>query len=128
MSRFEDKRINDYFSDADSFKAISERSDPNDKMVRAFLINKDALDAIKQKPNAQIKLKNGKTIVLEIGTYLTSNGKILSEDVFNNHYKPASLFVKSFLKSRIQLSENIPEIIEKIHNKSKKNNVQRPKA
>lgn len=128
MNKFEDKRLNDYFSETECFKAVSDRPDPNDKMVRAFLINKASLEAIKQKPNTTIKMKNGKLVKLELGNYLTSNGRLLSEDVFNKHYKPASDLIKSFLKNRIQLSDSVPDIIERIHGKKQKAQIQRPKS
>lgn len=127
MNKFEDIRVNDYFEQAECFKAVSERPDPHDKMVRAFLIDRSSLEALRQKPNATIKLKNGKTVKLEMGHYITSNGKILTPDVFEKHYKPASALIKSFLKERIALADSIPDIIERIHGRKQKPTVQKPR-
>jgi len=117
MSKFEDKRINDFLQESDAYKSTTDRQDPNDKMIRAFILNKENLDIIKQKPNSQVKLKEGKSVTLEFGSYITSNGRVLAPETFQKHYKPASSFVKSFLKNKINLSDNVPDIIERLHNK-----------
>lgn len=117
MSKFEDQRINDLFETSEVYKSTTERNDAADKMVRAFLLDKTSLDIIKLKPNTTIKLTTGNSIVLEVGSFITSNGRVLAEDIFKKNYKPAGNFLKAFLAKKISLSENIPDIIERLHNK-----------
>lgn len=122
MSKFEDQRINDLLKDSEAYKSLTDRTDPHDKMVRAFLVNKENLDILKKHPNSQVKLTTGSTITLEIGSYVTSNGRVLPEETFNKHYKPASAFVKNFLKQKISLADSLPDIMERIQ----KNKIQKP--
>ena len=131
MSKFEDQRINDLLNASEAFKSLTDRPDPYDKMIRAFMVNKENLDIIKKQPNSQVKLITGNNITLEIGNYITSNGRVLPEDTFNKHYKPASNFVKNFLKNQILLSEAVttPDIMERIkNNKVSRNPRNTPKA
>lgn len=130
MSKFEDQRITDLLSESEAYKSLTDRADPHDKMIRAFLVNKENLDIIKKTPNSQAKLTTGTAITLEIGAYITSNGRVLPEETFKKHYKPASVFVKSFLKNKISLSDTmLPDIMERIQaNKIQKQNRNTPKA
>ena len=130
MSKFEDQRITDLLSESEAYKSLTDRADPHDKMIRAFLVNKENLDILKKTPNSQAKLTTGTTITLEIGSYITSNGRVLPEETFKKHYKPASVFVKSFLKNKISLADTmLPDIMERIKaNKIQKPNRNTPKA
>lgn len=129
MSKFEDQRINDLLKDSEAYKSLTDRADPNDKMIRAFLVNKESLDILKKTPNSQAKLITGTTISLELGSYITSNGRVLQEETFKKHYKQASSFVKSFLKNKISLADTMPDIMERIQaNKIQKPNRNTPKA
>lgn len=130
MSKFEDQRITDLLSESEAYKSLTDRADPHDKMIRAFLVNKENLDIIKKTPNSQAKLTTGTAITLEIGAYITSNGRVLPEETFKKHYKPASVFVKSFLKNKISLADTmLPDIMERIQaNKIQKPNRNTPKA
>lgn len=130
MSKFEDQRITDLLSESEAYKSLTDRADPHDKMIRAFLVNKENLDIIKKTPNSQAKLTTGTAITLEIGAYITSNGRVLPEETFKKHYKPASVFVKSFLKNKISLADTmLPDIMERIQaNKNTKPTRHTPKA
>jgi hypothetical protein len=129
MSKFEDQRINDLLKDSEAYKSLTDRTDPNDKMIRAFLVNKESLDILKKTPNSQAKLITGTTISLELGSYVTSNGRVLAEETFKKHYKQASSFVKTFLKNKISLADTMPDIMERIQaNKIQKPNRNTPKA
>lgn len=129
MSKFEDQRINDLLKESETYKSLTDRADPNDKMIRAFLVNKENLDIIKKHPNSQAKLVTGTVINLEMGSYVTSNGRVLAEDTFKKHYKQGSSFVKSFLKNKISLADTLPDIMERIQaNKIPKQNRNTPKA
>jgi len=129
MSKFEDQRINDLLKDSEAYKSLTDRADPNDKMIRAFLVNKESLDILKKTPNSQAKLITGTTISLELGSYVTSNGRVLQEETFKKHYKQASSFVKTFLKNKISLADTMPDIMERIQaNKIQKPNRNTPKA
>lgn len=129
MSKFEDQRINDLLKDSEAYKSLTDRADPNDKMIRAFLVNKESLDILKKTPNSQAKLITGTTISLELGSYVTSNGRVLAEETFKKHYKQASSFVKTFLKNKISLADTMPDIMERIQsNKIQKPNRNTPKA
>lgn len=117
MSKFEDQRINDLLKDSEAFKSLTDRADPYDKMIRAFLVNQESLAVLKKQPNSQVKLISGTVVTLEMGSFITSNGRVLQEDTFKKHYKPASSFVKTFLKNQISLSETLgPNIMERIQN------------
>lgn len=130
MSKFEDQRINDLLTESEAYKSLTDRADPHDKMIRAFLVNKENLDILKKTPNSQAKLVTGSLITLELGAYVTSNGRVLPEDTFKKHYKPASSFVKMFLKQKISLADTmLPDIMERIQaNKIQKPNRNTPKA
>lgn len=125
MSIFNDSRINEKFKNSEIYSSTVERKNPRDKIVRAFIIDKNSLKEIKRNPNEEIALSDGKSISLEVGCFITNNGRVLSQEMFNSNYKPATDFIKKFLSNKINNDKIEENIIERVHNK--RNNTPKPR-
>jgi hypothetical protein len=122
MYKFNDERVNDLLKVSDSYKFdknAEEPKDPKDKIIRAFFIDANTLKALKKNPNETIIFNRNKEIKLEVGNYLTSNGKLIKKEVFDKVYKDTSYFVKKFLSERAKSTENIVDILDKLQNRKR---------
>lgn len=122
MYKFNDERVNDLLKVSNSYKFdknTEEPKDPKDKIIRAFFIDINTLKTLKKNPNETIIFNKNKEIKLEVGNYLTSNGKIIKKEVFDKVYKDTSYFVKKFLSERAKSTENIVDILDKLQNRKR---------
>lgn len=120
MYKFNDERLNDMLSNSESYKYSKNEElpkDPKDKLIRAFLIDAESLKFLKKKPNETVIFNKIQEIKLEVGSYLTSNGRLIKKDNFNKVYKNASPFVKNFLMERSKATESMVDIVERFHGK-----------
>lgn len=123
MYKYNDLRLNDVLKESETYKfsrLTEEPKDPKDKIVRAVLITNDVLKLIKRKPNEIVIFDNKKEVKLEAGKYITSNGKTINSETFNKVYNVASIYIKDLLILKESATENMLDMIERIHG-SKKN-------
>lgn len=122
MYKYNDLRLNDVLKNSETYTFVrlnEAPKDPKDKIIRAFLITNEILKEIKKKPNESVLFDDKKEIKLENGKYITSNGKIINVDTFNKVYKLSSPFIKNFLIKKELATNNMLDIIERIHGTKK---------
>ncbi len=122
MYKFNDERVNDLLKTSNSYKFsknAEEPKDPKDKIIRAFFIDANTLKTLKKNPNETIVFNKNKEIKLELGNYLTSNGKIIKKEVFDKVYKETSYFIKQFLIEKSKSTENIVDILDKLQSRKR---------
>jgi hypothetical protein len=130
MYKFNDIRVNDILKESESYsfsRNEKEPKDSKDKLVRAFLIDVDLLKSIKKNPNEAVIFDKNKEVRLEIGNYLTSNGKLIKKETFEKVYRISSEFTKNFLQERSKATENILDILERFHGKKQNPKIKNPR-
>ncbi len=130
MYKSNDIRVNDILKDSESYKFSrndEEPKDSKDKIVRALFIDVNLLKSIKRNPNEVIIFNGNKEVRLEIGNYLTSNGKLIKKETFEKVYKKSGDFIKNFLQQRSKATENMLDILERVHGKKQNPKVKNPK-
>lgn len=130
MYKFNDIRLNEILKTADSYtfgRNESPPKDSKDKMVGAVLIDAEFLKSIKKKPNETVVFNDQINVNLEIGKYLTTNGKLIKKETFENVYKKSSAIVVRFLQERSKSNENMLDIIEQLYGKKNSQKTNTPK-
>lgn len=117
MYKYNDERLNNLLKDAESYKFNKNNGtkprDPKDLMVRALLIDASFFRDLKKTPNQSVMFDK-KEIKLELGKYVTSNGKTINEDTFKRVYIKSSVLIKDFLNKRNGML-NLLDRIDKVH-------------